>query len=118
MAKEVQKIVEGLGLSEAEARVYLACLEIGAGTNTQIARISTLNRITNYEILKRLRERGVATEVAAMKVKKFSVMLPDVLIRMSKEKVAAAEEALPSLLALSSNNVRPKVSFYEGIEGI
>jgi sugar-specific transcriptional regulator TrmB len=119
MDTEAQKLIEGLGFSDNEARVYLACLESDNGSNTLIAKRSELNRVTNYEILKRLMERGVVAEVGGTKVKRFSAVEPKTLVRISKEKVLAAEEALPALTALTDKErSRPRISFYEGIEGI
>jgi sugar-specific transcriptional regulator TrmB len=119
MDTEAQKIVEGLGFSELEARGYLGCLEAENGSNTQIARKSGLNRITNYEVLKRLIARGVIAEVKGVKVKKFTAVEPKTLVRLAKEKITAAEDALPQLEALSQKNTfKPRIVFYEGIEGV
>ena len=49
-----EKQLKSLGFSEKEARVYLALLELGPSTTTEIARKSKINRTTGYDILESL----------------------------------------------------------------
>ncbi len=51
--------LESLGLSEAEARVYLALLETGSTLAGPIIKKTGLHRGTTYQILQRLKEKGL-----------------------------------------------------------
>jgi sugar-specific transcriptional regulator TrmB len=52
-----------LGLSEKEAAVYLATLELGEDTALNIAEKSQVNRTTTYVILEKLMKLGLASTV-------------------------------------------------------
>ena len=119
MAESLQKILEGIGFDDKEANVYLACLELDDGSNTQISKRTGLNRITNYEILKRLERRGVARMFLKRNTKHFIAVDPRIVIKQAKEKLALAEMAIPEFLA-GTNKIakKPRIYFFEGIDGI
>ena len=50
-----------IGLSENEAKVYLATLELGSSTAQQIAQKAELKRPTTYVQLETLMKRGLVT---------------------------------------------------------
>ena len=56
MKKEstVQKQLQIIGLSDNETSAYIALLELGRGTVSQISRKASLNRTTGYDVLGRL----------------------------------------------------------------
>ncbi|MBU2442745.1 MAG: helix-turn-helix domain-containing protein, partial [Nanoarchaeota archaeon] len=56
-------ILEDLGLSEAEAKVYLALLETGSTLAGPIIKKTGLHRGTTYQILQRLIEKGLVSYV-------------------------------------------------------
>ena len=119
MAENLQKILEGIGFDDKEATVYLACLELDDGSNTQISNRTRLNRITNYEILKRLEKRGIVRIFLKKKKKHFVAVDPRIIVKQVKEKLALAEAAVPEFLA-GANKIakKPKIYFFEGIGGI
>ncbi|MBI4087815.1 TrmB family transcriptional regulator, partial [Candidatus Kaiserbacteria bacterium] len=53
------KELEDLGLSEKEARVYLAALELGQNTAERIAKQASVNRSTTYVQLDSLMKMGL-----------------------------------------------------------
>lgn len=115
----IQKIIKDIGFDDKEAIVYLACLELNSAPNTQIAKKTHLNRITNYEILKRLESKGVITSFKKRHAKNFIAIDPRILIKQAKEKILLAEKSLPELLSISNKLVKkPKIYFFEGIDGI
>jgi sugar-specific transcriptional regulator TrmB len=119
MAENLQTIIEGIGFDSKEASVYLACLELDGAPNTLIARKTRLNRITNYEILKRLEKRGVVANFSKKHTKYFRAIDPRIIIKQTKEKIALAEQATPELLGIVNHLVKkPRIYFFEGIEGI
>lgn len=116
---EIQQILEGIGFHEKEALVYLACLELDGAANTEIAKKTKLNRITNYEILKRLQNKGVVTSFKKRNGKHFVAIDPRIVLKQHKEKLALLEESLPELLSFTNTLPhKPKIYFLEGIDGI
>ncbi len=91
-----------LGLTEAEARVYLRLLREGSVTAGRLARITGYSRTKVYEILEKLRREGLAesypTRPAKFKALDPSASIP-MLIERRKRELAAAEEVLLSSLS-------------------
>ncbi len=62
MDKILQALIS-LGLTEKEAKVYLALYKIGEGTSYEVAKESGIKRPTVYVIMEELRKRGLALVV-------------------------------------------------------
>lgn len=119
MTENLQKILEGIGFDDKEAVVYLACLELDGSSNTQISKKTGLNRITNYEILKRLEKRGIIRAFLKKRTKHFMAVDPRIVIKQAKEKLALAEAAMPEFLAgMNKITKKPRIYFFEGLDGI
>src|SRR3990167_6961020 len=107
-------ILEGVGFDDKEAAVYLACLELDGAANTEIAKKTKLNRITNYEVLKLLEKRGVVTSFKKRRAKHFVAIDPRIVLKQTKERVAVLESSLPELLSLTNSlPKKPKIYFLE-----
>ena len=112
-------LLVGIGFSQRESSVYLACLELGGAPTSQIALRAKLNRVTAYEVLKRLQRRGVVKRYMKGSIWHFMAVDPRLVIKQAKEHVARAEDHLPDLLNNLMQRVRkPKMSYFEGIDGI
>jgi sugar-specific transcriptional regulator TrmB len=112
---DIRLTLTQLGLSEKEAEVYMATLELGMSPASVIARKSRLKRTTVHEILRRLSERGLAEYFVRKQTRYFSVLPPRSLLDKYEAHVADLRQALPKLLAVENRIVgKPKVSFYEG----
>lgn len=119
MDRQLIKTIQGLGYDEKEANVYLVCLELDGASNNEIAKKTKLNRITNYEILKRLEKHGIVGSYKKRGGKHFMAVDPKVVIEQAKAKVKIAEQALPQLSALLNNSEKiPKMYYFEGLDGI
>lgn len=108
------------GLSEKEAKVYLACLELGDSLASDIALKSNLPRTLIYDILERLIDLGLISYSIKDNKKYFIASSPKELIRIIKEKKEAILKTLPQLEGLEKvkGTNRPKVEIYEGKEGM
>jgi sugar-specific transcriptional regulator TrmB len=115
-----------IGLSENEAKIYLALLEIGNSTAQQVAQKAGLKRPTTYVQLESLMKRGLVTSFEKGVKTLFRAEDPEHLNQVlekekeeQKEKVGTLEKILPGLgnLYLSAGE-RPRVRFFEGIDGI
>lgn len=114
------------GLSEKEAKVYLAALELGAETAQRIARKAGVNRATTYVILQGLMKKGLTSTFTKGKKTFFSAEPPeqlDHLLRKQEEDIFEQrrdlEKIIPELRALYNRaEGKPKVRFFEGEEGV
>lgn len=114
------------GLSEKEARVYLASLELGPATATQIAQKAEVNRATTYVELEALMKTGLMSTFEKGKTTLFSAESPAILKRILEKQehnaklgVLSLETLLPELLKIHEYaEERPRVRFFEGKEGL
>lgn len=108
------------GLSEKEAKVYLACLELDDSLASEISLKSNLPRTLVYDILERLIDFGLISYAIKGNRKHFRAADPRELLRISNEKHNAIIKTLPELESLQKRKgiKRPKVEIYEGKEGM
>lgn len=112
-------VLEELGLSEAETKVYLALLDAGETLVGPIIKASGLHRGTTYQILQRLKEKGLASSVIKGKKQHFVAADPARLMDALREKERYLEEILPSLNAkIRSSKEKQEVTVYSGARGI
>lgn len=122
LARELQK----LGLSDKEALVYLASLELGPSPVQVIAKKAEVNRATTYVMIEALLQKGLMSTFEKGKKMMYTAEKPERLHRIVHSERAAVDEKetvvkslLPELEALSmAAGERPKVSFYEGEDGL
>lgn len=118
--------LEKAGLLNKEALVYVSTLELGGAFPSRIAEYSGLNRSTTYKILLDLSIRGVVNEISKRNKLFYHIEKPERLLRFAKDQVRLAqdriekaESVLPDIEGLYATlGNRPKVSYYEGAEGL
>jgi sugar-specific transcriptional regulator TrmB len=115
----LQETLQNIGFTAKEAKIYLANLELGTTKPSQIGDKTGLNRVTVYEVLKKLKDRGVVIEIIKNNVKYYSAVNPENIIGQIKNRVKAAEHALPEMLAIYNlKTKKPRVLFFEGLDGL
>lgn len=115
-----------LGLSEKEAKVYLACLELAEDTVQNIAEKAQVNRATTYVILEKLMQLGLVSSIERGKKTVFIAENPAELVniieRRQQELEAhkkGLEEAMSRLQAIYNGaKDKPIVRYFEGPEGL
>lgn len=114
-----------LGLSEKESVVYLAILELGRGTVTQIARKANINRTSGYDVLDSLAHMGLVRISGKEPKQEYVAESPDSILvllqkRMSEteQQLQAARQLVPKLKSTHRIEDRPQVKFYEGPQGL
>ncbi len=115
-----------VGLSDKQAKVYLAALELGEASALQISRHSGVNRVTCYQALDRLAAEGLVREVKVEGKSRFVAEMPKKLLENlldrkinTERQILALEKVLPELESLYNySEVKPKIRFYEGVEGL
>jgi len=122
MLKELQDI----GLSENEAKVYLASLELGPATADQLAKQAKIKRPTTYVQIKSLMDVGLMSTYEEGKKTFFAPESPELLKRLlskQREAVDARERDLSTFLPelirqFEGAGERPVVRFFSGKEGL
>lgn len=114
-----------LGFGDKEASVYLALLELGPSTTSEISRLAKINRTTGYDILESLVNDGLVSPLGETKIQKFVAENPDKVIVFLENKIKRGEERLksaynllPELFSIYNIEEKPKVKYFEGVERI
>lgn len=111
--------LKNLGLSEKEAKIYLALLQLGPATPYQIAKKAEIKRPTAYVIAEELVEKGLIVHVPGEDKRRYIARTPDAFIEERAEKLQAARAILPELRSFQKGTAeKPSIMYYEGIEGI
>ena len=115
----IDKELINLGLTPEESRVYLAVLELGSAFVSSIARRANVNRSSCYHTLGNLIKKGLVSSYQKGKVLHFSAEDPKRFLQMAEERTERTKELIPQLLSLTNTLAfKPKIRFYEGLEGI
>ncbi|MEK9175691.1 MAG: helix-turn-helix domain-containing protein [Patescibacteria group bacterium] len=110
----IQKSMRGLGLGDKESRVYLALLELGKGTVSEIAKKAEIKRAITYHVLDDLIVQGYVQEILGEKVKKFSASDPLKIFQNAKSALEDFKFMLPVIRSLQSKKGNaPKIEFYD-----
>lgn len=113
------KVLEKIGFNEKEARVYLALLELGQGTATEIAQRAGLKRAIVYHVVERLKKTGYVSDLPAGKVKRFSASDPSKVLQNVRIAMDDLKFMLPIMRALQDKGrIKPRIEFFEGKEAI
>jgi HTH-type transcriptional regulator, sugar sensing transcriptional regulator len=115
-----------LGLSEKEAKVYLAALELGKSPVQKISQKAGVNRATTYVIIEGMMKKGLMSSYHEDKKQFFFAEAPEKLKILFKDQELALkrkeeylEKLLPELKALNvEKEGRPTVRYFEGKEGM
>ncbi len=124
--QELISHIEEIGLSNKEAKVYVACLKTGPAAVQRIADQSGIKRVTTYVILESLVGLGLVSQSVKGKKTYFIAEEPSNLSRLLdkreeelKEQKTNFETVLPELLSLKTiPKESPNVRFYDSIDGI
>ncbi len=111
-------ILTNLGLSKKEAQLYLAALEVGEAPASKIASRAKLNRVTAYEILDKLAQKGFVSFSTKQGTKHYAATDPDLIHNEFTRKNADFERVLPQLHRIHGKTKHPRIRYYEGIEAI
>lgn len=113
------RILEDIGLSEKEAKLYLALLEAGPSTTGPLIKKLGLHKATVYALLQRLQERGLVGSIVKGKHKEFQASAPELLLELLKEREDRVREALPELEKLQKRSKESQaVTVYEGLRAV
>src|SRR3990167_1750634 len=113
------RILEDIGLSNAEIKVYLTLLELGTSTACPILEKSGLQNSVVHMTLNKLIERGFVTFIKEGKRNHYQATNPKHIIDFINEKEERFEEILPELLVKQQQaKEKPEIITFRGIRGI
>ncbi|MBI5003311.1 BlaI/MecI/CopY family transcriptional regulator [Candidatus Woesearchaeota archaeon] len=113
------QILEDIGLTNAEIKVYLALLELGTATAGPILEKSHLQNSVVHMTLNKLIEKGFVTFVKEGKRNQYQATNPNNITNYISEKKERFEELLPELLLKQKMaKEKPEIITFRGIKGI
>ena len=119
MAKDILHILESVGLDPAQSKLYVAGLKMGTAPASDYAKETGINRITSYNMLEELVQRGYFTMVRKVRAKWYAPVAPEYIALEARKNAEALDRALPELRSLQGAKYRkPRVRFFEGMEGV
>ncbi len=124
-ADAVERLTEA-GLSEKEARVYVALLALGTEGVQEIAAKADVSRASTYAMLEALMARGLVTRYEEDRRTVYTAEAPKKLVELVEREAQSIHERreklvffVPELEALfQTQRSRPVVRFYEGDNGL
>lgn len=117
MTKE--ELLESIGLTDKEAKTYLAILEMGASTVKPIALRSGLKRTSIYNFIDHLVEMGLITQSEIRGRTYYKAVSPEKIVEIQKERTELVKKSLPEFLSIFNEKAfKPKINYFEGPEQI
>ena len=113
------QILQEIGLSNTEAKVYLALLELGSALAGEITKKSEVNRTNVYDALERLIEKGLVSYVISANRKMFEAVNPERLREMLREKQVKLDSVIKNLqIKYRENKSEEDATIFKGKKGI
>jgi len=120
-----EKFLEEIGLSEKEAKIYLALLQVDSDSIHDIATKTKINRTTVYPVLESLGKKGLVSETQDGKKTLYQAAAPERLeTYMERQKVVLQEQSarlkdiLPQIKSIQRDQgERPIIKAFQGRDG-
>ena len=120
----IKDLIE-FGLSEKEAKVYLALLELGMASVQKIALEAEINRSSTYVVLESLIKQGFVSLAQDDNIQQYLATSPDIFLRLAEKRADRETDLrdrikniLPELKSVSSDvKFKPRFRVFEGKEG-
>jgi HTH-type transcriptional regulator, sugar sensing transcriptional regulator len=120
------QILENLGFTKGEIKVYFALIELGETSSGAIITKSHISRSKVYEVLEKLKEKGLVSEVIKQNIKYFQAGNPKAILDYIKEKEKELKQQeedfkaiLPSLEEKQKiKEEKQEVKVFTGLEGV
>ena len=114
-----EKVLERMGLSHNEIKVYLILNDHGSSKAGKVARLANMDRSSCYNAIKMLQEKGLVSYVLIGKIKWFQATGPKRLLEYLKEQEEDVKKILPELHKRhKAVKVKGQVRLFKGIKGV
>jgi HTH-type transcriptional regulator, sugar sensing transcriptional regulator len=122
----IKQVLDKIGLTNGEIKVYLALLELGDTTTGKIISHSKLSSGKIYEILDRLIEKGLATYIIKEKTKYFQATNPKKILEYHESRKQDLQKqekeiksVLPSIIErYEATREESETIVYKGVQGL
>ena len=112
-------ILEDIGLTGAEIKVFLTLLELGSSNAGKVVEKSGLQNAVVHRAFHSLAEKGLISYVKVGRIKQYQSIEPKQLLNFLDEKKARLEKILPELETKSKKSKeKPQATVYQGIRGV
>ncbi len=113
-----ESVLEELGLTSNESKVYEALLSSGSSSIEQIAVRSKAHRRNIYDVLSKLLEKGLISEAFIHNRKEYRAIHPSRLLDLLQEKEKKLEAVMPDLEKRFTRYEEEEAAYiYKGING-
>src|SRR3989338_3324676 len=114
-----ENVLNGLGLSEGEIKIYIALLKLGPVPVNKIKEETRIHRTAIYDFLEKLKNRGLVSCVVENKVNQYSAAHPNKLLDVIGEREDSIRAIVPELTNLLVKGAKEmSVEVYKGKEGL
>jgi len=115
----IEKNLASLGLDESEQKFYLAALQLGSAPVTEVAARAGVTRTNGYDLLARLEERGLLSQMTKNGARHVVAENPSVLLAHWEQTKGMLQGLVPELKSIfNAAEHKPRIRFYEGPEGV
>src|SRR3989344_3083983 len=112
------KVLESIGLTRNESKVYLALLKEGTSKTGEILKRSGLNSGKIYEILESLKKKGLASESKINNTKQYTAAAPSQILdyldmrrKDLEEDESVIRKEIPALEKIRERKTRSLMNF-------
>ena len=120
------ELLESIGLTKAEIKVYFTLLELGSSTTGPIVEKSRVSSSKIYEILEKLMQKGLASFVIEAGMKYYEAAKPSRLLDYMKEKEETItkqrqelQHIIPELeLKQKYSKLKSEATIFRGLKGV
>ncbi len=121
-----QKLLESIGLTEGEVKVYFALVKLGLTKTGPLSKEASVSSSKVYKILDRLEKKGLVGHVLKGEVKYFKLADPKMIINYIEEKEKdldakkkEIEKILPQItLQIENSKEKSDATLFEGFPSI
>lgn len=114
-----EKVLEHLGFSPNEIKVYLTLNGHGSTKAGRVSKLAKIDRSSCYNALKSLLEKGLVSYVHIGKIKWFQATGPKRLLEYVKEQEEDVQAILPELQARhKAAKIEGQVRLFKGLKGV
>jgi HTH-type transcriptional regulator, sugar sensing transcriptional regulator len=113
------KVLENIGLTKNEIKVYLALLELGSSSAGKILDKANIQNSVFHFCINRLIEKGLVTYIKKGKIREYSAAEPENFLTYLKDKEESIKKILPELKAKQKFvEDKNEAELFQGLHGI
>ncbi len=118
MSSKFEALIEA-GLTQNEAKVYLAMLNLGSSSVNSISRKAEVHRVNTYDIIERLVQKGLVSSVVKGAKKFYEPASPDRILTILQRKQEEVNQVMPELmLDFQMRKDKQDVFVFKGVDGV